>query len=163
MESRKRAAWPIAKQKKAGQRGGPQPAKGFLSGSQVMSNYFGRKFNSLWWKDNARAGGRVGGSSYILRRRWPQRGCADAHREENVLGTKKQRSSRRGVARALEPLEGGKGLILFLYMSTLTYAREKSRSAPLYPQQARAEQKRGHTQPDDQTDPKAAGTQRRAP
>lgn len=32
-----------------------------------------------------------------------------AKREE--AGTKKQRPSRRGVARALEPLEGGKGLI----------------------------------------------------
>ena len=41
MESRKRA--PLAageKQKKAGQRGGPQPAKGFLSGSQVMFKLF---------------------------------------------------------------------------------------------------------------------------
>lgn len=31
--------------------------------------------------------------------------------EKIVLWTKKQRPSRRGVARALEPLEGGKGLI----------------------------------------------------
>ena len=128
MESRKRGPPAAGKeQKKAGQRGGPRPAKGFLSGSQVMFKLFWEVICSVWWKDNARASDKVGVTSYILRRRWSQRGCADAHRGgDGTLLTKKQRPSRRGVARALEPLEGGKGLIDFLYTITLAFAREKS-------------------------------------
>jgi hypothetical protein len=41
--------------------------------------------------------------------------------------TKKQRPSRRGVARALEPLEGGKGLIDFFIHETGGQCKKKIR------------------------------------
>ena len=85
----------------------------------MLLNYFrqlGRYLLCLWFENTAREGDKVGGDPYILRRQWPLQECVDAHikhrhKKRQVLGKKKQRPSRRGVARALEPLEGGKGLI----------------------------------------------------
>lgn len=90
-------------------------------GVRICLNYlwqFGKRFALLWFENTARGGRRsrwrfVYFASEIVTRRvcrctllYLGGGC-----RENRHWTKKQRPSRRGVARALEPLEGGKGLI----------------------------------------------------